>query len=273
MSNLSSYIKSIVSTRTFNQLSNDEKDIIIDHVIDCPDLIKHKDIMSRCESQIEDRLENEASMIKKELDEKYGINARIYYSVNLDQNDGFYFESITLFAHYHLLKSLNYENLFDNKDEEYQKVLKSYIEQMSMSTSLSNLSLRPEYRMGVNVENYNNDVENLLIENLDEDELNSENEKSKKYREWYTLLDKKLNPKVVEEFLKEWVVEYCLESYNRLRLVSNIKPEEHRKMIAEIIENAYWYTNHGDCNNEEVKEYRFIFENQDDDINMIDING
>ncbi len=273
MSTNLSQIKSLVSTRTWSQLSNNEKDIIIEKIIDCPDLIKHKYIMSIYDLKSENAISEEADAIQIELYEKYGINASIYYDLTYGCNYGFTFETNTLVAHAHFLEALNYENLFDNKDEKYQAALRSYITQMKIDMSRNHLSLMPQDSIIVSVTNYNEDVETLLLNNIDEEELNENNENVKMHREWYTLFSEKLQEKIVAEFLNNWVADYSEKCFIRLLKVASSQNDKFKNIASGVIENAGYFTNHGDSSNEEVKVPRYIFENQDEDINMIEINN
>ena len=204
--------------RRWSQLSREEREVVIECMRDNRGPLDTVNVINEMVQQdIDWSIETEIEMMKDALLQDHGIDAEFYYSLCFSQGDGICFEANNISTET-FLKSINYGNLFDNQDETYQTRLSDYLHQIDIHTDRVNHHYDHENSVVITTQNYNNDVENKLINIFphleDEDFVNDP--AVQQHREWYTKFEELLNEETLDAALTEWVHDYCVAGYRKL---------------------------------------------------------
>lgn len=222
--------------RRWSQLSREEREIVIECMRDNRGPLDTVNVINEMVQQdIDWTIETEFEMMKDALLQNHGIDAEFDYSLCFSQGDGICFEARRSISTATFLKSINYGNLFDNQDPVYAQMLDDYLHQIDIHTDRVNHHYSHENSVRFTVENFNHNVEELLINRFAETEDYENNtETVQQHREWYTQFNELLHEDTLSVALTEWMHDYCVAGYRKLRKIA--LPSE--ETIYELYDNT-----------------------------------
>jgi len=182
--------------RRWSQLSREEREIVIECMRDNRGPLDTVNVINEMVQQdIDWSIETELERMQENLSTQHGIEAVMYYDLRFSQGDGICFEADSI-STVDFLKSINYGNLF---------------------------------------ENFNNGIENELINRFAETEdYENDTAKVQQHREWYIKFQELLNEDTLDEALTEWMHDYCVAGYRKLYKIA--MPSE--STIYELYDNT-----------------------------------
>ena len=246
-------------TRSWQQLSNNEKEIVIDIIRDNPTVSSHRIVHNNIEAMIELSIEDEIQNIKNELSDVYGIEAEIFYEFGHRRN-GACFEATDNIDVWKLLSKLNYKNLFSNKDEDFNNVLKLYVDKISIYMYRVNHHEDYEYSMAFGIENYNQYLKDELIDVFSEEEIEKNTDAVKNYSMHLEKIIEAFCNNDLYDFLMVWEKNYCIKMRNMLQKIYSVSEQKIYEMYSNILSTNYWGYDI-ERNSVVSKEFKFLNEN------------
>lgn len=221
--------------RRWSQLSREEREIVIECMRDNRGPLDTVNVINEMVQQdIDWSIETELERMQENLSTQHGIEAVMYYDLRFSQGDGICFEADSI-STVDFLKSINYGNLFDNQDPVYMQVLNDYLHQIDIHTERVNHHYSHENSVVFTTENFNNGIENELINRFAETEdYENDTAEVQQHREWYTKFQELLNEDTLDEALTEWMHDYCVAGYRKLYKIA--MPSE--STIYELYDNT-----------------------------------
>lgn len=221
--------------RRWSQLSREEREIVIECMRDNRGPLDTVNVINEMVQQdIDWSIETELERMQENLSIQHGIEAVMYYDLRFSQGDGICFEANSI-STVDFLKSINYGNLFDNQDPVYMQVLNDYLHQIDIHTERVNHHYSHENSVVFTTENFNNGIENELINRFAETEdYENDTAEVQQHREWYTKFQELLNEDTLDEALTEWMHDYCVAGYRKLYKIA--MPSE--STIYELYDNT-----------------------------------
>ena len=221
--------------RRWSQLSREEREIVIECMRDNRGPLDTVNVINEMVQQdIDWSIETEIERMQENLSAQHGIEAVMYYDLRFSQGDGICFEADSI-STVDFLKSINYGNLFDNQDPVYMQVLNDYLHQIDIHTERVNHHYSHENSVVFTTENFNNGIENELINRFAETEdYENDTAKVQQHREWYIKFQELLNEDTLDEALTEWMHDYCVAGYRKLYKIA--MPSE--STIYELYDNT-----------------------------------
>jgi hypothetical protein len=262
MTNVTQNQTQTISFRNWFQLNKNEKQIIIDKIRDYKEKNSVMQYLSDVVNEtVETNVITDSDYIQDNLLDEYGIDAQVVFSF-FSAGAGLCFDAKEIDS-FKFLKRLNYKNLFDNKDEKYQKQLLDYLNQFNISTYRINNFYDHENSVRFDVENYNISSDEMLCINEDT-ELYNETDEFK----FFKLFEDEFNHDNLIEYLNEWMHDFCIDSHNSLEDNFDLRDED----IEEILtEHLVYYKNYDKetCSESDI----IVFINNDEKILPISLAG
>jgi len=246
--------------RTWQQLTKSEKLNVIKQVN-----AQQNDICSNLLNCFNDIVDANITADGEDIEEcllsDFGITANVSFSF-FQQGSGFCFDSEDV-DEFVLFRKFNYKGLFDNTDEAYLLHLRNYITQITVQTLRVNFHYDHENSVRFSVRNHNENAADLL-EACDYDlpEGQASYATTTEFQ-LFQQFEAAFVENEIEDFLNEWMHDFCVEKHAQLERSFFLKEEEVLDIFDEIFDNIY-----GPIKSDEDLP-RFIFVNEEENIDIV----
>jgi len=251
-----------ISFRNWSQLNKNEKQTIINKIGDYEEKNSIIEYLSNViNNTIDENIVNDGDCIATDLETNYGIECDVLYGF-FSQGSGFCFDAKRIDT-FQLLEKLNYKNLFNNKETEYQQQLTNYLQSVYINTYRVNYHYDHENSVRFNIENHNMTSYELLHCNNDDESYPETNE-----FKLFQFFETEFNDDELVEFLNEWMHDFCIDSHKYLEKNFDLNDEDMEEILGQFLEYYKEYDKEK-C----VESDIIVFINADDKIIPISLKA